>query len=191
MSCGVGHGRGSDLALLWCRPAATAPMRPLAWEPPCAASAALKSKKTKNKKLCIPIHATPLPVELGSPVHPECLDPRTRTECQGWAGRWGRESLEGRGHLRSQVSEGLWVCYVRPHAWRKHDREVKGQRGLGSSPFLSPAGSSTSPSCPEITENIPRIYAPASRGAIQNKISRAPALERDARHQQKQQIPKP
>ena len=38
---------GSDPALLWlwCRPAATAPIRPLAWEPPYAASAALKSKK--------------------------------------------------------------------------------------------------------------------------------------------------
>ena len=31
--------------LLWCRPVATAWIRPLAWEPPHAASAALKSKK--------------------------------------------------------------------------------------------------------------------------------------------------
>ena len=36
-----------DLALLWLRhrPAATAPIRPLAWESPCAAGAALKIKK--------------------------------------------------------------------------------------------------------------------------------------------------
>jgi len=36
MSCGVGHRCSSDLVLLWlwCRPAATAPIRPLAWEPP-------------------------------------------------------------------------------------------------------------------------------------------------------------
>ena len=36
----------SDLALLrlWCRPVATAPIRPLAWEPPYATSAALKKK---------------------------------------------------------------------------------------------------------------------------------------------------
>ena len=27
---------------LWCRPAATAPIGPLAWEPPCAAGVALK-----------------------------------------------------------------------------------------------------------------------------------------------------
>ena len=35
-----------DLALLWlwCRLAATAPTRPLAWEPPYAVDAALKSK---------------------------------------------------------------------------------------------------------------------------------------------------
>ena len=42
MSCGVGHGRGSDLALLllWHRPAATAPILPQAWELPFAAGAA-------------------------------------------------------------------------------------------------------------------------------------------------------
>jgi len=36
-----------DLALLWlwCRPAAPAPIRPLAWEPPHAAGEALKAKK--------------------------------------------------------------------------------------------------------------------------------------------------
>ena len=38
-----------DLVLLWlwCRPAAIAPSWPLAWEPPCAAGAALKSKTQK------------------------------------------------------------------------------------------------------------------------------------------------
>ena len=47
MSCGVGHRRGSDHALLWLwlRPAATAPIRPLAWEPPYAEGAGLKRKK--------------------------------------------------------------------------------------------------------------------------------------------------
>ena len=37
---------------LWlsCRPAATAPKRPLAWEPPYAASAALKRKKKKKRE---------------------------------------------------------------------------------------------------------------------------------------------
>ena len=33
---------------LWCRPAAAAPIRPLAWERPHAAGAALKRKKKKK-----------------------------------------------------------------------------------------------------------------------------------------------
>ena len=60
MSCGVGHRCSSDLALqwLWCRPAATALIRPLAWQPPNAAGAALKrqkQKQTKTKKTHIKI----------------------------------------------------------------------------------------------------------------------------------------
>ena len=35
---------------LWCKPAATALIRPLAWEPPYAKGAALKEQKTKKKK---------------------------------------------------------------------------------------------------------------------------------------------
>ena len=51
MSCGVDHRCGLDLALLglWRRPAATAPIEPLAWEPPYAVGAALKRQKTKKK----------------------------------------------------------------------------------------------------------------------------------------------
>ena len=51
MSCGVSQGGGSDpeLLWLWCRPAAVAPMGPLAWEPPYAMGAALKRKKETNK----------------------------------------------------------------------------------------------------------------------------------------------
>ena len=52
MSCGVGPRCGLDPALLWLRrrPAARAPIRPLAWESPCASGAALeKAKKTKSK----------------------------------------------------------------------------------------------------------------------------------------------
>ena len=46
VSCGVGYRRGSDPTLLWLwrRPAATAPIRPLAWEPPYAAGAVQKDK---------------------------------------------------------------------------------------------------------------------------------------------------
>ena len=51
MSCGVGHRQGLDLAVLWlwCRPEVTAPIRPLAWEPPCAAGAALERQKKKKR----------------------------------------------------------------------------------------------------------------------------------------------
>ena len=52
MSCGVVCRCGSDLVLLWLwhRPAATAPIGPLAWEPPYAMDADLKKQKDKKKK---------------------------------------------------------------------------------------------------------------------------------------------
>ena len=52
MSCDIGHRCSSDLALLWLwhRLADVAPIRPLAWEPPYAMSAALKRKKKKEKE---------------------------------------------------------------------------------------------------------------------------------------------
>jgi len=47
VSCGVGrrHSSNPTLLWLWCGPAATAPIQPLAWEPPCSVSMALKEKK--------------------------------------------------------------------------------------------------------------------------------------------------
>ena len=39
-----------ELLWLWCRPAAAAPIGPLAWEPPYAVGAALKKKENKRKK---------------------------------------------------------------------------------------------------------------------------------------------
>ena len=52
MSCGVDHRYSLDLALLWlwCRPAAAAPIQPLAWELPHAVDAALK-RHTHGQKL--------------------------------------------------------------------------------------------------------------------------------------------
>ena len=52
MSGGVGHRHGLDPALLWLwhRVAAVALTGPLAWEPPYASGAALKSKN-KQKEL--------------------------------------------------------------------------------------------------------------------------------------------
>ena len=52
LSRDVCHRWGSDpkLLWLWCRPAAAAPIQPLAWEPPHATGAAVK--KTKDKIKC-------------------------------------------------------------------------------------------------------------------------------------------
>ena len=53
VSCGVGRKRGLDPEVLWlsCRPAATAPIRHLAWEPTYASGADMeKEKRQKNKK---------------------------------------------------------------------------------------------------------------------------------------------
>ena len=52
MSCGVGCRCGSDPASLWLwrRPAAIAPIRLLAWEPPYATGAALEKAKRQKKK---------------------------------------------------------------------------------------------------------------------------------------------
>ena len=52
MSCGVGCRHGSDPTLLWlwCRLMATAPIGPLAWEPPYAAGAALEMAKRQKQK---------------------------------------------------------------------------------------------------------------------------------------------
>ena len=52
VSCGVGRRHGADLVLLWLwhKPAATAPIWPLAWELPHALGAALK-RQTPPKKV--------------------------------------------------------------------------------------------------------------------------------------------
>ena len=52
MSCGVGRRHGSGLVLpwLWCRPVATAPIQPLAWEHPYAMGVAPKKTKRQKKK---------------------------------------------------------------------------------------------------------------------------------------------
>jgi len=52
VSCDVGRRRGSDPVLLWLwrRPVTTAPIRPLAWEPPYATELALEKAKRQEKK---------------------------------------------------------------------------------------------------------------------------------------------
>ena len=61
VSCGTGHRHGSDpeLLWLWCRTAATALIRTLAWEPPYAERAAQemakRQKHTNKTKQGVPI----------------------------------------------------------------------------------------------------------------------------------------
>ena len=52
MSCGVCLRSGSDPALLWLwyRPATTAPIRPLAWEPLFTMGAAQEMAESQKKK---------------------------------------------------------------------------------------------------------------------------------------------
>ena len=52
MSCGVGCRCELAPALLWlwCGPAAVAPIRPLAWDPPYVAGVVLERPKTKQNK---------------------------------------------------------------------------------------------------------------------------------------------
>ena len=50
MSYIVGHRCGLGLELLWRRPVATAPVRPLAWEPPYATGMGVALKRQKKTK---------------------------------------------------------------------------------------------------------------------------------------------
>ena len=80
MSRGVGRRCSLDPALLWlwCRPAATAPIGPLAWEPPCATGAVLKRpKKKKNSGYVDPV------LWLNSPDLQTQREGEDGTQCQG------------------------------------------------------------------------------------------------------------
>ena len=85
MSCDVGRGHGSDLALLWlwCRLAATALIVPLAWEPPYAVGVALENTKRQRggkKKKGSHIASPPRKVEAGRR-------------------HWGRADIQGEASL--------------------------------------------------------------------------------------------
>ena len=70
----VGRRRGSDpkLLWLWCRPAATALIRPLAWEPPYAVGVALEKTKrcplppAQKSNLGVPVVAQQKRIQLGT-----------------------------------------------------------------------------------------------------------------------------
>ena len=48
--CGIGrrHGLDPTWLWLWCRPVASTPIQPVAWEPPYDVGAALKKQKQKQ-----------------------------------------------------------------------------------------------------------------------------------------------
>ena len=48
MSCGIGHRRGLDLALLWLWLWLWLAIQPLAWEPPYAMGVAIKKNKNSG-----------------------------------------------------------------------------------------------------------------------------------------------
>ena len=111
VSCGGGHTLGSDLALLWLwlwhRPAAVAPIRPLAWEPPYATGLALKSRKKKKKRK----KKVELSLECGRLAHrnpstletPACVSPWQPPGCPQ---RHHHQSLE------ETPGPGVWVSIL-------------------------------------------------------------------------------
>ena len=107
MSCGVGRRGGSDPALLWlrCRPAATAPIKPLAWDPPYAMGEALKRKKKKKKK-------KPFIYSFSHSRNPHCQLPRSltfhRDQCIIW-----RVALPSESYTCTEIM-------VSPHFLRVH-----------------------------------------------------------------------
>ena len=103
MNCGVGFRHGSDPALLWlwCRPVATALIRPLAWEPPCATGAALKRPK-KKKKRSKPWEVFNQTGERGQWTRDklaQCSGRAWLSPDPSWRGHWGhRKSLQIDSH---------------------------------------------------------------------------------------------
>ena len=110
MSCGVGHRRSSDPELLWLwrRPAAAAPIRPLAWEPPYAMAAAQEmAKRQKKKKKKKPRYDT---------AAAATLDPLTRCASLGiksvsWCCRDTTEPIAPQWELRSILYIVVYIYY--------------------------------------------------------------------------------
>ena len=106
MSCGVGCRCGSDPTLLWLwhRLVATALIRPLAWQPPCAAGAAqemAKSQKKKKKKRQTS-HPSLGPLTLGPP-------------CRAW-GKVVKPGLFQQGYLKKNIY--IYICvYIYTHIY--------------------------------------------------------------------------
>ena len=118
MSPGVGCRPGLDLAWLWlwCGPAAIAPIRPLAWEPPYAVGVALKSKK--NKKIFLRLNLSRRPMSLSFlyllqcqvPCHrPGKPPPAVATLHGGEHSQRQGQHVEGSPGLSLATSRRAWV----------------------------------------------------------------------------------
>ena len=99
MSCGVSRRGGLDPALLWlwCGWAAAAPIGPLAWEPPNAASEALKSKLKKKAEGRRQGTLGPCPPALDCSLGPGSVVQRSAGSWPG--GSAGNSTCNGRAQL--------------------------------------------------------------------------------------------
>jgi len=121
MSCGVGCRRGSDPALLrfWHRPVATAPIQPLAWEPPYAAGVALekakRQKQTNKTAVSFPFSST-LPT-----IKPRATRPKNSPMC-----RKGSSAYD-----RTEVGAVTWL------GWKKSRGALARKQGGGEGSPIS------------------------------------------------------
>ena len=115
VSCGVGRRCSLDPVLLWlwCRPAATAPIRPLAWEPPSASGEALKKqikkkrKKEKKKKYSLVGDMETFPTL-----------PVIRAQSESGRGCWGEQAGVCLAFLGFRDSEPVTATHAPPDSLR-------------------------------------------------------------------------
>ena len=106
MSCGVGRRPRSDPTLLWlwCRPAATAPIRPLAWEPPYATGTALNRPNKQIKK------------PRSSLGRGEALR-ASRKHADPWSGVVGVGVPHAQGSIERESWPGATLCSLTQRSW--------------------------------------------------------------------------
>ena len=116
MSCGIGCRRGSDPTLLWlwCRPVATAPIRPPAWELPYAVGVALKRKRKKERKklllsfiLCICLFVCLFALSWAAPA---AEVPRLGVESEPWPPAYTRATA---------TQDPSRVCNLYHSSWQR------------------------------------------------------------------------
>ena len=99
---------------LWHRPAAAAPVRPLAWELPYAMGVALKKKKKKKRKIHQSAQPHPQPHTLTVRKFTEFADPQTPT-LDGLRCSWVRADHHTAG--MDYLTGALWNSFYRIMFW--------------------------------------------------------------------------